>query len=213
MVGLKSAQHAHEDHRVVGEQGGADREAAVVRVRKKNATWGYATTRGSREGLDTFRNLEHIPGLSAVTHPSMETRAMHNKIRMLLTVAAVVGLMFGIGLLLVPGLLLRMYGLATDGTGELLARLFGVEFIGFNLATWLARDSDARAKGSAARAVVRAHLISETIGALVSAWAASRGLGNPLFWSVVAIYVAFAAAFLRAELASKEHSEAGGRQA
>jgi hypothetical protein len=137
---------------------------------------------------------------------------MH-KIRILLTLAAVVGLMFGIGLLLAPGLLLRMYGLATDGTGELLARLFGVEFIGFNLATWVARDSDARTKGSAARAVIRAHLVSETIGALVSGWPASRGLGTPLFWSVVAIYVAFAAAFLWAELALKEPSEGAVRQA
>jgi len=133
---------------------------------------------------------------------------MHNKIRMLLTVGAVVGLMFGLGLLLAPRLLLSVYGLSTDGTGELLARLFGVEFIGFNVATWVARDSDPRAKGSAARVILRAHLISETIGALVSAVAASQGLGNPLFWSVVAIYAILAAAFLWAELGLRDHSEA-----
>ena len=133
---------------------------------------------------------------------------MHTKIRMLLTVGAVVGLAFGFGLLLFPALLLRVYGLATDGTGELLARLFGVEFIGFNVATWIARQSDPSAKGSAARAVIRAHLVSETAGALVSALAALRGFGNPVFWSVVAIYGAFAAAFLWAELALRKHSAA-----
>jgi hypothetical protein len=145
--------------------------------------------------------------------PKVEIRAMHKKIRMLLSAGAVVGLVFGVGLLLAPGPLLRMYGLATDGTGELLARLLGVEFIGFNVATWVARNSDPRAEGSAARAVIRAHLVSETIGALVSAWAASRGLGNPLFWSVVVIYAAFAAGFLWAELALRESSAAAVRRA
>jgi hypothetical protein len=138
---------------------------------------------------------------------------MDKKIRILLTVGAVVGLSFGFGLLLFPALLLKVYGLATDSTGELLARLFGVEFIGFNVATWLARESDPRAKGGAARAVIRAHLVSETVGALVSALAASRGLGNPLFWTVVAIYATFAAAFIWAELALREHSEAAVHQA
>lgn len=138
---------------------------------------------------------------------------MDKKVRILLAAAAVVGLMFGFGLLLAPGLLLSLYGLRTDGTGELLARLFGVEFIGFNLATWVARESDPRAEGSAARAVIRAHLVSETIGALVSAWAASRGLGNPLFWSVVAIYAIFAAAFLWAEFALRAQPKGAVRQA
>lgn len=138
--------------------------------------------------------------------------AMHKKIRILLAAGAVVGLMFGFGLLLAPGLLLNLYGLTTDSTGELIARLFGVEFIGFNVATWVARESDPRAEGSAARAVIRAHLVSETIGALVSAWAALRGFGNPLFWSVVAIYAIFAAAFLWAELSLRAEPGSAVRQ-
>ena len=138
---------------------------------------------------------------------------MHKKIRMLLAAGAVVGFAFGVALLLAPGLLLTVYGLATDSTGELLARLFGVELIGFNVATWVARESDPRASGSAARAVIRAHLVSETIGAVVSAFAAARGLGNFLFWSVVAVYALLAAGFLWAELALREHPEAAVGQA
>lgn len=126
---------------------------------------------------------------------------MYQRIRMLLSVNAVVGLIFGLGLLLTPGLLLGMYGLATDSVGSLLARLFGVEFVGFNVATWVAREADPRAAGSASRAVVRGHLVSETIGAVVSAAAALQGLGSPMLWSVVAVYAIFAAAFIWAELA------------
>lgn len=138
---------------------------------------------------------------------------MHKKIRMLLAAGAVVGFAFGITLLLAPELLLTVYGLATDSTGALLARLFGVELIGFNVATWVARESDPRANGSAARVIVRAHLVSETTGAVVSALAAARGLGNPLFWSVVAVYGLLAAGFLWAELALRERSEAAVHQA
>jgi hypothetical protein len=131
---------------------------------------------------------------------------MQRKIRLLLAANAVVGLTFGLGLLVAPALLLRLYGLATGSAGLLVTRLLGVEFIGFNVATWIAREADPYSAGSAARALVRGHLVSEAVGALVSASAALRGLGNPLLWSVVAIYVIFAAAFLSAELALRQAS-------
>lgn len=126
---------------------------------------------------------------------------MRQKLRVLLTANAVVGLAFGLGLLLVPALLLSLFGLRTDTTGLLLARLFGVELIGAGVIAWIAREADPYPTGSAPRAVVLGHLVSETIGALAGATAATQGLGNPLFWSVVAIYAIFAAAFLWAALA------------
>jgi hypothetical protein len=126
---------------------------------------------------------------------------VRRNIHLLLTVAAVIGLVFGLGLLVAPGPLLRLYGLTTDATGLLLARLLGVEFIGYNLAAWVTRAADPSPAESAPRALVRAHLVSETLGALVSASAAARGLGNPLFWSVPALYGILAVAFLWATLA------------
>jgi hypothetical protein len=126
---------------------------------------------------------------------------MRQKIRVLLTVSAIVGLIFGLGLLIVPAPLLRLYGLDTDDTGLLLARLFGVELIGYNLVGWIARSADPDPADSTPRAVVWGHVVSESIGALVTAWAAARGLGNPLLWSVVAVYGVLAAAFVWAALA------------
>ena len=130
---------------------------------------------------------------------------MRQKIRMLLTVNAVVGLTFGLGLLVAPAPLVLLYGLRTDTVGLLLARLAGVEFIGYNLVGWIARAADPYPAGSTPRAVVRGHLVSETLGAPVSATAAVRGLGNPLLWSVAAIYAIFASEFLWAELALRGH--------
>lgn len=132
---------------------------------------------------------------------------MRQKLRMLLTANAVVGLTFGFGLLLAPALFLTLYALHTDLTSLLLARLFGIELIGAGVAAWIAREADPYPPGSAPRAVVQGHLVSETIGAFASASAAVRGLGNPLLWSVVAIYVIFAAAFLWASLALRGHTD------
>ena len=126
---------------------------------------------------------------------------MRQKIHLLLAVAAVIGLVFGLGLLVAPAPLLRLYGLTTDTTGLLLARLFGVEFIGYNIVAWLTRAADPFPTDSAPRALVRAHLVSETLGALVSVAAAVRGLGNPLLWTVTALYGMLAAAFLWVTLA------------
>ena len=138
---------------------------------------------------------------------------MRQKIRILLTVNAVVGLAFGLGLLLAPEALLRLYGLDVDPATLLFARLFGVELIGFNAVGWIAREAEPYPADSTPRAVVRGHLISESVGALVSASAAAQGLGNPLLWIVVAIYAVFAAAFLWATLALRGLSEPAVLQA
>ena len=138
---------------------------------------------------------------------------MHRKIHLLLTVAAVIGLVFGLGLLVAPAPLLRLYGLTTDATDLLLARLFGVEFIGYNIVAWLTRAADPSPTDSAPRALVHAHLVSETLGALVSAVAAVRGLGNPLLWTVAALYGMLAAAFLWATLALRRGRPRAARAA
>jgi Na+-driven multidrug efflux pump len=129
---------------------------------------------------------------------------MRQKIRVLLAVSSIIGLIFGLGLLIAPAPLLRLYGLDTDDTGLLLARLLGVELIGYNLVGWIARSADPQPADSTPRAVVWGHVVSETLGALVTAWAAARGLGHPMLWGVVALYAVLAAAFLWASLALRE---------
>lgn len=126
---------------------------------------------------------------------------MRQKLQVLLTANAVVGLAFGVALLVAPAVLLKLYALRTDPSGLLLARLLGIELIGAGVVAWAAREADPYPADSAPRAVVRAHAVSESIGAVVGGLAAVQGLGNPLFWSVVAIYAVFAAAFLWAVLA------------
>jgi hypothetical protein len=126
---------------------------------------------------------------------------MREKLRMLLTVNALVGILFGLILLLVPDLLLRLYGMNTDAAGLLLARILGVEFIGYGILGWILRKADPAPAASPARAIVQAHLISEALGTVVTGWAALSGLGNSLLWSVVAVYGLMAVCFVWAEVA------------
>jgi len=126
---------------------------------------------------------------------------MREKLRLLVTANALVGILFGMILLLVPDLLLRLYGMNTNPAGLLLARILGVEFIGYGILGWVLRNTDPAPAASPARAIVRAHVISESLGTLVTGWAALSGLGNLLLWSVVAVYGLMAICFIWASVA------------
>jgi hypothetical protein len=119
---------------------------------------------------------------------------MHErKIRALLIANGMVGVGAGLGLLLVPASLLKAFGFVPGKTANLVARLMGVEFIGYNLVTWLAaRDP----LGAASRSLITGHSISEPLGFVVSLIAVPGGQGNGLAWSFVALYLAFAVLYL-----------------
>lgn len=131
---------------------------------------------------------------------------MRDKIRLLLTINALVGIAFGLALLLLPEFLLRFYGLTTDATGLLLARVAGVEFTGYGALGWILRNADPAPAESPARAIIRAHLISESVGTIVMAWGALSGLGNALLWTAVATYGVMALAFIWATAALRKLS-------
>ena len=114
------------------------------------------------------------------------------KLNTFLAINAVVGLVLGVVLLLIPRVFLALNGVQTDAVGLALARLFGAEFVGFNIVTWLARNSP---DPSARRIVVLGHLISESMGFIVALLAKLSGLGNTLFWGIAAVYLIFALGF------------------
>jgi hypothetical protein len=113
------------------------------------------------------------------------------RLKLLLTVNSLVGIIFGAVLLATPGLLMQMYGLPGGLSADLFARLFGAELLGLNLATWFVRD---RPEGEGAQFAVLGHCVSETFGFAVSIGAALAHVGNGMVWSVVALFAIFAAA-------------------
>lgn len=107
------------------------------------------------------------------------------KLRNLFIVNAVISFVFGIPLVLVPMMLLSLYGITLGEAGIVVTRLYGAAMLSHCLLTWLARgapDSEAR------RAVVPALFISDVIGFIVGLLGQLAGLANPLGWSVPVIY-------------------------
>jgi len=113
------------------------------------------------------------------------------KLRLLLTVNSLVGILFGAVLVAAPGLLMRMYDLPGGLGADLFARLLGAELLGLNIGTWFVRE---RPEGEGAAFAVLGHCVSETFGFAVSIGAALAHVGNDMVWSVVALFALFAAA-------------------
>lgn len=108
------------------------------------------------------------------------------KFRTLLTINALVALVYAIGLLLVPTALLTVYGMTSGPSEQLMARFFGVALASVGLLTWFARnitDPDTH------RAIIVAQLSANVVGLIVSVLGTLSSVMNVIGWSAVAIYL------------------------
>ncbi len=106
---------------------------------------------------------------------------------------AVVVLVFGIGFVLVPGILGTLFGMDLTPAGLLLGQLFGTAFICEGIVLWTARNlnrSDVAMQG-----IMLAVVVSNVIGFLVSLLATLSNVWNVLGWLPVLLYLVFALAF------------------
>jgi hypothetical protein len=114
------------------------------------------------------------------------------KLRTLLVVAAVIGVVYGICFVVVSGPLLSLFGITLDKAGTLVAQLFGVALISLAVINWFARDvTDPAAR----QAVVFGNLAGDAIGFVVILLGQLAGIANALGWSSVAIYLLLALGF------------------
>jgi len=114
------------------------------------------------------------------------------KLGNLLMAGAVVTLLFGLALVLVPETLLSLYGITVEAAGILLARLFGAAFLGYTVLNWSARNA---ADSEVLRGIVLANLIMDVIGFGVTLLGQLARVANALGWSSVALYLLFALGF------------------
>ena len=107
-------------------------------------------------------------------------------LRLLLMIAAVIAIVFGVGFVAVPASVLSIYGVTLDKAGTLIAQLFGAVLIGLAVLDWFARNvTDPEAQ----RAVVLANLVSDAVGFVVILIGQLAGVANALNWSTVVIYL------------------------
>jgi hypothetical protein len=97
----------------------------------------------------------------------------------------VLGVVFGLGFLLMPGVVLPLYGPAPDSTALLMSRFFGVALFHLGLLLYLLRD--VRDAGLV-RLIATAGVAGSLAGLAVALMAVLGGLVNGLGWSTVLIY-------------------------
>lgn len=109
--------------------------------------------------------------------------------RTLLTIKAVVCVVFGVYLLVAPVHLLGLLGASLGAAGSFTAREYGAALIGMLLLTWFAKDvraSDARG------AILLDLLVYDAIGVVITLLVVTSGVLGALGWGIVLVYLFFA---------------------
>ncbi len=112
--------------------------------------------------------------------------------RHLLTIAAVDGIVFGVGFLLVPDLIVGILGPRPDTLAQLAFRQVGAAVLGMAVVDWLGRNAE---DVEARRAIVAGNLVSFVPIAITAGYAAATGVTNALGWGVAAFHAVMAVGF------------------
>jgi hypothetical protein len=105
--------------------------------------------------------------------------------RLLMTVAAIDGIGFGLAALLAPELTISIFGGELNPLGLALFRQFGGTIIGYGLIDWFVRNLE---PGPMRRGLAIGNLVTFAAIAIIASIIASGGLVNVLGWGVVAIH-------------------------
>jgi hypothetical protein len=107
------------------------------------------------------------------------------RLNTLLLVAGLLALGFGLTFLLVPGIVLPMYGLDPVPATVLMSRFFGAALVQLGTTLYLVREVH---QTEARRALVLAGVVGSAVGLAVALVGQLAGLVNAMGWSTVAIY-------------------------
>lgn len=108
------------------------------------------------------------------------------KLKTLLVFNAIVALVYGISLVLIPTTVLGLYGVTPSPATNLAGQFFGATLIGVGLICGLARNVT---DPGAQRAIILAQLISTIIGTIVAVMGTISGVMNAVGWSGVVVYL------------------------
>ena len=114
------------------------------------------------------------------------------KLRNLFLLNTVVALLFALGFLLMPGVLLDLFGFINNAGAKLLGRFIGVELLVGGLITFLVRDSR---DSNALQAITLANLIASVVGFIASLGGMISGAMGVLGWLIVATYLLLSLGF------------------
>ena len=115
------------------------------------------------------------------------------KLKNLMTIKAIICVVFGIAFVLIPTTCMSYYGVTLSQGGAVITQLFGAAFILLGIILWSAKN----ASGSdvALRAIVLAVVVGDLIGFIIALLAQINGVMNALGWINVALYLLLAIGF------------------
>jgi hypothetical protein len=109
--------------------------------------------------------------------------------RTLMILAAADALAFGLGSLLLPGVVLSILGGETDDLGRALLRELGAILLALGIITWFLRNLD---DGPLRRGVTNGAAVGIALTAVIVGIVTASGMFNVLGWGIVAIHVLLA---------------------
>jgi len=109
-----------------------------------------------------------------------------------MAIKAIVCLVFGFLLVVVPGALLSFLGITVGPGGIFIARLYGASLFGNLMLSWYGRNV---AESNARQTIALDLFVYDAIGFVVALLAQLSGLMNPLGWFIVVVYLFFTLGF------------------
>ncbi len=113
-------------------------------------------------------------------------------LKTLLIIKAIVCLTFGVSILAVPEFIYSIFGATLAAGGIFAAREYAASMLGNLMLTWFARNAQ---ESDARWALILALCVYDAVGFVVTIIAILSGAVNSLAWSVVLLYLFFAAGF------------------
>jgi len=120
---------------------------------------------------------------------------------------AIVALIFGLGFVLVPGLMFSIYGITSAPASFLGFRLFGSALIAIGVLTWFLKDS---ANWEALLALLLSVAIGNVVGLLLVFFATINGTLSAMGWTAVLVYLLLLTG--EGYFLSRPRGDAGARQ-
>jgi hypothetical protein len=111
----------------------------------------------------------------------------------LLTISAVIAVLFGLAFVLAPTAAGSVYGIPPEAHTALALQFFGSVLIGIAVVNWFAKDF---ADWEAVRGVMIANVIGNAIGGGVNLLGTFQGLINGMGWTSTIIYALLLIGFL-----------------
>jgi hypothetical protein len=106
-------------------------------------------------------------------------------VKMLLAIASVITVLYGIAFLLIPKTVDAQFGITPDAATILANRFLGAALLALGVIGWIVRVTTDR---TALRGLLIGLSAGSAVGVLVAIWGIIRGITNAMGWSTVVIF-------------------------